>query len=67
MKRILLFTFLLFFTISSFSQITIPTLAVWTGEGDGQSWDDASNWQDQYIPQDGDDIEIETLQNGWVR
>ncbi|WP_283636044.1 T9SS type A sorting domain-containing protein [Aquaticitalea lipolytica] len=59
MKRILLFTFLLFFTISSFSQITIPTLAVWTGDGDGQSWDDASNWQDQYIPQDGDDIEID--------
>jgi len=53
MKRFLLLTISLCFSITTFSQVE------WTGTGDGQSWDDPFNWFDEEVPQDGDDIYID--------
>ena len=53
MKRFLLFTILLCFSITTFAQ------AEWTGLGDGQSWNDPYNWFDEEEPQNGDDVYID--------
>jgi hypothetical protein len=51
MRRKLLIMLLFLFSLASYGQ-------TWNGGGDGHSWNDASNWNNNQVPQDGDNVLI---------
>ncbi len=48
---------------NAFGQTTV----VWTGDGDGTSWSDPSNWSTEFVPGPADEAVIEMSDGGFYR
>ena len=54
MKKTILLSAFLLYSVFSFGQTTV----VWTGNGDGTSWDDGNNWNSGTVPATGDFVKL---------